>query len=96
METCFNYCYEVRHNDNTGYFSSDEKRWITRIHKLAKKYPDVVTILKEPEENNGCIYARLPSDWLKFAPKKALSETQLKVAREHIKKVNEARNKAID
>lgn len=63
METCFNYCSKEH-----GYFSSDEKRFINRIRKLKEKYPDQVLILVEPEENNGCIYCQLPSEWLKVSP----------------------------
>lgn len=63
METCFNYCSKEH-----GYFSSDERKFINRIRKLKKKYPDQVLILVEPEENNGCIYCQLPSEWLKVSP----------------------------
>ena len=63
METCFNYCSKEH-----GYFSSDEKRFINRIRKLKEKYPDQVLILVEPEENDGCIYCQLPSEWLKVSP----------------------------
>lgn len=56
METCFNYC-----DKETAYFSSDEKKWINRMRKLAAKYPDKVTILAQPETNDGCIYVKLPS-----------------------------------
>ena len=62
METCFNYINEH------AYFSSDERRWITKIHKLKESNPDDVFILAEPEDNGGCIYCRLPPKWLKISP----------------------------
>ena len=65
METCFNYT-EKEH----GYFSSDERRYITKIHKLAEKYPEQVRIIAEPENNDGCIYCELPTSWLKIIPKR--------------------------
>lgn len=71
IETCFNYC-EI----GKGFFSSDEQRWITRIHKLKEQYPNEVTIIKEPEDNDGCIYCRLPSSWLKIGPKKKVTMTE--------------------
>jgi len=55
METNFDYCDKER-----AWFSSDEPRWINRIRKLAARFPDQVTILRQPEDNDGCIVARLP------------------------------------
>ena len=69
METCFNYC-----DKGKGYFSSDERRFITKIHKLKQKFPDLVRIIAEPEDNDGCIYCELPTGWLKIVPKRELSE----------------------
>ena len=70
METCFNYC-----DKEHGYFSSDERRYITKIHKLAEKYPEQVRIIAEPENNDGCIYAELPTSWLKIQPPRKLDLT---------------------
>ena len=64
METCLNYTDRTK-----AYFSSDERRFITKIRKLKEKYPEQVRIIREPEDNDGCIYARLPSRWLKIQPK---------------------------
>ena len=73
METCFNYT-EKEH----GFFSSDERRYITKIHKLAEKYPEQVRIIAEPENNDGCIYAELPTSWLRIQPpvKRNLTDEQ--------------------
>ena len=70
METCFNYC-----DKEHGYFSSDERRYITKIHKLAEKYPEQVRIISEPENNDGCIYCELPTSWLKIQPPRKLDLT---------------------
>lgn len=75
METCFEYI-----DKEDAYFSSDERKWITRIRKLAEKFPDKVTILKQPEENDGCIYARLPQNFMKIAPKRAVNYTDEQIA----------------
>ena len=69
METCFN-CTDRE----IGYFSSDERRFITKVRKLKAKYPDQVRIIKEPEDNDGCIYCSLPVEWFRIQPKKVLSE----------------------
>lgn len=65
METNFSYTER-----SFAFFSSDERRWINKVHKLKEKYPDQITILAEPENNDGCIYCKLPIEWLKLQPKK--------------------------
>ena len=35
METCFNYT-----DREHGFFSSDERRFITKVRKLKEKYPE--------------------------------------------------------
>lgn len=69
METCFNYC------GDKAFFSSDERRFITKIHKLTVKYPEKVRIIKEPEDNNGCIYCELPKEWFRIQPPKKMNYT---------------------
>ena len=71
METCFNYCDEKQ-----AFFSSDEKKWITRIRKLQEQNPDEVIILRQPETNDGCIYCKLPASYLKVQPKKKIVMTE--------------------
>ena len=61
IETCFNYCAR-----EAGYFSSNEQKWITKILRLKKQYPDLVNILKMPEENDGTIYAKMPVTFLRI------------------------------
>ena len=71
METCFNYT-EKEH----GYFSSDERKFISKVRRLKEKYPDEVRIIAEPENNDGCIYCELPVEWFKLYPKPKLTEEQ--------------------
>lgn len=73
METCFNYC-----DPKTAFFSSDERKWINKIHKLKEKHPDEIEIIAEPKDNDGCIYCRLPVTWLRVQPKikRELSEEE--------------------
>lgn len=85
METCFNYC-----NTDTAYFSSDERRWINKVHKLKNQYPELVTILAEPKDNNGCIYAKMPIRFFRLqcpAPKRGpMTEEEKKALMEHFAK----------
>ena len=71
METCFNYC-----DKDVAFFSSDERKWINKIHKLKQQRPDEVTILREPENNDGCIYCRLPAYYLRLQPKREYTEEE--------------------
>lgn len=86
METCFNYCDADR-----AYFSSDERRWVNRIHKLAEDRPEEVRIIKEPEDNDGCIYCELPVRYLHiFSPKRSeMTEEQKQVGTERLRRYRE-------
>lgn len=90
METTFDYT-----SKDVGYFSSDERKWINKIRALAKANPDCVRITHEPETNDGCIYAEIPTEWFHISPprKISLSEEErakrsekLRLAREKMKK----------
>lgn len=73
METCFDYCSKEH-----GFFSSDERKFITKVRRLKEKYPEQVRIIKEPEDNDGCIYCELPVEWFSIRPpiKKVLTDEQ--------------------
>lgn len=81
METCFNYT-EKEH----GYFSSDEKRFVNKVHRLKEQYPEQVRIIAEPEENDGCIYCELPVEWftIRVPKKRVLTEEQKQILSERL------------
>lgn len=85
METSCSY------TDQWAWFSSDERKWATRIRKLAEQHPDEVVILRTPEENDGCIYAKIPSSWFKIQPKisRNLTDEQRLILRERGRKLNQ-------
>lgn len=74
METCIEYT-----EPGTAFISSDERKWRNAIKKLAATNPACV-ILAEPETNNGTIYAKFPSDWVKIKPKREMAITEEKKA----------------
>lgn len=82
METCINYC-----NDKKAFVSSDERRWINRVRKLNEEYPEEVRIIRQPEQNDGCIYATVPIKWVRINPPKKmhLTDEQRVQLRERIK-----------
>lgn len=88
METCFNYCDLA-----AGFFSSDERKWINKVRKLKEEHPNEVEIIKQPEDNDGCIYAKLPTAWFKLRPpvKRDFTEEQLQEMRERMKTLAAAR-----
>lgn len=85
METSCSYTGEY------AYFSSDEKKWRNRIEKLAMEHPDEVTIIRHAEDNDGCIYARIPASYMKIQPKKTreLTDEQRVILVERLRKSHE-------
>lgn len=85
METCINYC-----EPGYAYMSTDERRWINAIRKLADQRPEECIVLKEPEQNGGFIYAKFPQKWVRVRPPKEMVMTEEKRAN-LIKKLEEIR-----
>ena len=85
METCFNYT-EKDH----GFFSSDERKFINKVHKLKEQYPDEVRIITEPEENDGCIYCTMPIQWftIRVPKKRVLTDEQRAELSERMKQIH--------
>ena len=70
-ETCVNYVG----GDDYITFCSSEKRWISKITRLHEQRPDEVTIVHQPEDNDGMLYAYLPKSWLKVSPPRQVNYT---------------------
>ncbi len=68
----------------TAYFSTDERKWINKIRKFAEDNPDAVKIVSEPEDNDGCLYVKIPASWFNLSPKRKrrMTEEQREAARE--------------
>lgn len=71
-ETSWNYISD----DGIAYFSSSERKWITKIRKLAEANPNEVKIVREPEDNGGTIYAQVPATWLYVRKPKQVNMTE--------------------
>ena len=63
MDTCINYC-----EPGWAYVSSDERRWINKLCKLAEEHPQECVVLKNAEDNGGFIYAKVTQKWVKISP----------------------------
>ena len=59
--------------------------------KLKEQYPDRVRIIKEPEENDGCIYCELPTEWFTIrVPRKVdLTDEQRQELSDRMKRLHE-------
>lgn len=84
METCCEYL-----DDKVMWVSSDQQKIINKVRKLAEAYPESVTIKREPETNDGCIYATMPADWLKLSPpiRREMTDEQRQAASERMKRL---------
>ena len=84
METSFN-CTDR----DKGYISSDERKHINKIRKLNEQHPDEVRIIREPEQNDGCIYAEIPVSWFSIRPpvKRVLTDEQRQEMSDRMKRI---------
>lgn len=89
METCIEYC-----EPGWAWMSTDERRWINKLRKLAHDRPEECIILKQPEENGGFIYAKFPQKWVRVNPPKVVNLTdEQKAARaEALLKARQGKN----
>ena len=65
----------VTYTSDKAFLSTDERWLITRIGRLAEKHPDSVNIIRQPQENDGCLYCEIPSKWVKITPPKTIELT---------------------
>ena len=81
METCCNY------TSKEMFVSTDERWLINRIFRLAENKPGEVEILHHPQDNDGCLCCKLPSNWLKITPpaKRELTDEQKAAAAERLR-----------
>lgn len=85
---------EFRLNEGTATVTFCQPRFITKIRKLAEKYPDECQITHENKD--GSIVAHIPVKWIKISKmERHLSEEQIELARERIKIAQEHKRNAL-
>ena len=86
METCINYC-----EPGYAFMSTDERKWINAIRKLAEQKPDDCIIMKQPEQNGGFIYAKFPQKWVRVRPTREIVMTDEKreILRKNLQEIRE-------
>ena len=60
------------------FISTDERWLINRLMRFKEARPDEVEVIRSPENNDGCLYCKVPVDWLKITPpaKRELTDEQ--------------------
>ena len=76
-----------------AFFSSDEKKWINKMRKLAEQHPDECQIIVQPENNDGCINAKFPAKWLKVSVPRSVNMTkeQRQAAAERMRRIHDGK-----
>lgn len=91
METACGYL-----DDRVMWVSTDERKWIDRLLKIADEHPDEVTIKARPEENDGCLYLTCPASWFKISPplRRNLTDEQREAFSERMKLMRQMKQDA--
>lgn len=70
IETYFEYS-----DGGVAWVSTTERKLIRKFYKLAEKYPEKVAVLRRPEINDGMLYGKFPTAFLKLAAPKSMNWT---------------------
>jgi len=79
--------YNDLQGEDFGTFYSARKKWISKIKKYQKKYPNQVKI--KHINKDGSLIAEIPQSWFKISPKKFVSEENRIKASKRLKKYRE-------
>lgn len=82
--------------DSRGYYSTNMKSEIRKMTKYATTVPNEVTVIKEPDTNNGYLVALVPKSWFRIKPprKRVLSDEQRLIMRKRMEETR--KNKGWD
>lgn len=78
----------VDYVDKFAFYYSCRPSVMKQIYKFLEEYPDQVTL---DFEDKWGICVKIPKDWVKVKPPRAISEEQREAMRERMARVNEAR-----
>lgn len=75
--------------------TTNERKWITKLNKLAEQRPDEVKIVITPEDNHGYLLAHVPKSYMKLSPPKTrvLTDEQKAAAAERMRNIAIKRKK---
>lgn len=66
MDGCIDNCFEWLLNEKTASVTFSQKRYVNKLKRYAKDYPDDVKIIAE--NSDGSVFAHVPVSWFKFSP----------------------------
>ena len=84
-------CVEFLRNSDTCTCTFSQKKYVTKMRKLAEKYPEECQIVVD---NGNYIVAHFPTKWLKISNskrKRELTDEQKEALRERMRKAREVR-----
>ena len=89
--------YNQTADSKTAELSTDERKWVNKLLRLAEQHPDQVRIIEHPDDNYGVLLAELPKSWFKISPPRSrtMSEEQKAAAAERLRNarhINNVRN----
>ncbi len=70
--------------ENIAYLTLSQKSLINKVLKLSKSRDDIKIV---SENEDGTLYARIPSSWIKISPPKEVSEDRREKMSKHMKEV---------
>lgn len=83
MESSHENVIEFIENEDRACVTFTQKRYITKIEKLAKSHPEECEILARNQD--GSICAHIPVKWVKVSPPRQMSEEQKQAAAERLR-----------
>lgn len=95
MDRAIDNCFEWILGETTASVTFSQKKFVNKLKKLAKQYPDNVEIIAENED--GSICAHVPVSWFKFSPPKKgreFTEEEKQAAAERMLKARNAKNES--
>ena len=93
MDRVIDNCFEWILGETTASVTFSQKKFVNKLKKLAKQYPDNVEIIAENED--GSICAHVPVSWFKFSPPKKgreFTDEEKQAAAERMLKARNAKN----
>jgi hypothetical protein len=80
----------IRNDKEVTVTLCGNSRYATKVRKLAEQYPDEVKIMHVNNDNS--IVAHLPLSYIKISHPKKVSEKQIEVAKENMRKLLKRNN----
>lgn len=86
--------FETDSENKFATITTNERKWITKLNKLAEKRPDEVKIVNQPEDNYGYMLVHVPKSYMKLSPPRTVnySEEHKAALTERIKNARNKKN----